>query len=83
MYTYAYIYIHTYDIEPVFRLYTNFHKLDFPQLLATQRNIQVAIPSELSLDDLCHFLGHREGLEAVRVVFRTWAQRVMWWLSGD
>ena len=78
MYVYIciYIYIHTYDIEPVFRLYTNFHKWDFPQLAT--RNIQVAIPSELSLDDLCHFLGHREGLEAVRVVFRTWPQRGMW-----
>lgn len=36
----------------------------------TSALLLVAIPSELSLDDLCHFLGHREGLEAVRVVFR-------------
>ena len=35
---------------------------------------QVAIPSELSLEDLRSFLGS-DGLEAVRVVFRTWEKK--------
>ena len=54
------------------KFHSKFHSYEIPRWPAAQ----VAIPSELSLDDLCHFLGHREGLEAVRVVFRSSAPRV-------